>query len=54
MQREQVEKERVAVREAADQLRSRVKAAESELGNLKSRLGAEAKSAKERAEALQV
>ncbi|GAB4814836.1 hypothetical protein N2152v2_001882 [Parachlorella kessleri] len=54
MQREQIEKETAAMREAADQLRSRVKAAENELAILKSRLGAEAKLAKERAEALQV
>lgn len=54
LQREQVEQQAAATREAAEQLRGRLKAAESELATLRSRLGGEAKAARERAERLQV
>ena len=50
----QVEREAAAAREAAEQLRTRLRIAEGELADMRGRLGGEARAAKERAERLQV
>ena len=49
-----MEREAAAAREAAEQLRTRLRTAEGELADVRGRLGGEARAAKERAERLQV